>query len=435
VFKKQEPKLHDEELWDLFIMETELIDLLLEMRFKGIPVNVPLAEKVVEDLAGRQAKTMRRLTRLCGFTPNIWANDDIEKMCGKMGYQYTTTEKGNASFSADWLESQEQEAFQLIVKARRLDRGGSVYLKSKVLDLQVNGRIHPQFWQVRTEAQGAKHGTNSGRFASSSPNVQQIPARDPELAPLIRSVFVPEPGCDWTSSDYSQQEFRVTVHYAHATGCRGAEDAVKKYRDDPRTDFHQFVADLAGIERKQAKTLNLGLSYGMGIKTLGEHLGLSYDQARELSEKYHNAVPFVKELSAKCQRVAKRRGFLKTLLGRRQRFTLYGPPNWSKGIRPLPYDLALKEFGPPVQLYFLHKAINRIVQGSSADMIKAAMHQLHKLGMVPHVTMHDELCYSTKSDKERNTIREVMLNALPLAVPMQVDIENGPSWGEGKEWR
>lgn len=434
IFKLQEPKLRDEGLWDLFIMETELIDLLLEMRFKGIPVDVARAEEIADDLAKRQARVVKRVSRLCGFTPNIWANEDIKKLCDKLGYAFTTTAKGRPSFTADWLEAQEQEVFQLLVKARRLDRGGSVYLRSKVLDLQVNGRVYPQFWQVRTEAQGAKHGTNSGRFASSNPNAQQIPARDPELAPLIRSVFIPEDGCEWTSSDYSQQEFRVTVHYAHATGCRGAEEAVQQYRDDPGTDFHQFVADLADIARTPAKTLNLGLSYGMGVKTLGERLGVSYDQAKALSDRYHAAVPFVRELSDRCKRVARHRGYVKTLLGRRQRFVLYGPPRWAPGIRPLRYDEALEKFGAPVQLYFLHKAMNRVVQGSAADMIKKAMHQLWKLGYIPHVTMHDELCHSTNSDKQRREIRDVMLTALPLVVPLKVDVKSGPSWGEGKVW-
>jgi len=434
IFKMQEPKLRDQELWDLFIMETELVDLLLEMRFRGIPVDVNRAEELVEDLAKRQAKATRRISRLCGFTPNIWANDDIARVCDTLGYSYSKTSKGNASFTADWLEAQEQEVFQLILKARRLDRGGSVYLRSKVLDLQVDGRVHPQFWQVRTEAQGAKHGTNSGRFASSSPNAQQIPARDPELAPLIRSVFIPEKGCDWTSVDYSQQEFRVTVHYAYALGCSGAEDARQQYIDDPSTDFHNFVRDLTGLERKTAKMLNLALSYNMGKKTFAEKAGLSFEQASDLFDQYHSHVPFVRQLNNKCQRVAKHRGFVKTLLGRRQRFVLYGPPRWSPGIRPLRYDEAVEKFGAPVQLYFLHKAMNRVVQGSSADMIKAAMHQLHKLGYVPHVTVHDELCYSTQTDKERREICDVMLNALPLEVPMKVDVENGPSWGEGKDW-
>lgn len=434
IFKLQEPKLRDEGLWDLFVMETELVDLLLEMRFKGIPVNVELAEQVADELASRHAKVTKRLSRLCGFTPNIWANEDLVKVCEKLNYEYTTTTAGRPSFTADWMEEQQQEVFQLIVKARRLDRGGSVYLRSKVLDLQVNGRVYPQFWPVRTEAQGAKHGTNSGRFASSNPNAQQIPARDPELAPLIRSVFVPEKGCEWTSSDYSQQEFRVTVHYAYKTGCRGGEEARQRYHDAPDTDYHQMVAEMADIPRKDAKTLNLALSYGMGVKTLSKRLHIPYEQAEALFKQYHGGVPFVKQLAEKCKRVAKHRGYVKTLLGRRQRFVLYGPPKWSPEIRPLRYDDALKKFGAPVQLYFLHKAPNRVVQGSAADMIKAAMHQLYKLGYVPHITAHDELCHSTNTDKQRREVREVMLHCLPLEVPLKVDVKSGPSWGEAEPW-
>ncbi len=434
IHKLQETKLRDEELWDLYQMETELIDLLLDMRFAGIPVDAAKAEQVADELARRQAKANRRLSRLCGFVPNVWANEDLEKLCKKLGYHHMTTPKGNPSFPADWLEQQEHEALRLVVKVRRLDRAGSVYVRGKILDLQVNGRVYPQFWQVKTDAQGARHGTGSGRFASSNPNAQQIPARDPEIAPLVRSIFIPEPGADWCKNDWSQQEPRVTVHYAYLLGCRGAEEARDRYRDNPDTDYHQMVAELCDIERKPAKTINLALSYGMGPKTMSHRLGVTLAEAKHLLNEFHEGVPFIRELSRRCQRVVRHRGYLKTLLGRRQRFDLWGPPKWSDGIKPLKYEAALKEFGRPVQRYFLHKALNTLVQGSAADMVKVAMLQLKRLKLVPHITLHDELDHSVTSSKEIKQIREVMLHCMELEVPLKVDTDTGPSWGELKEW-
>ncbi len=433
IHQKQEQRLKDEELWELYLMEVELIDLLLDMRFRGIPVDVDKAEEVADTLSKRQAKVTRRLNRICGFAPNIWAKEDLEKLCQTLGYHYMKTPKGNPSFPADWLEQSEHEALQLVVKARRLDRAGSVYVKSKILDLQVDGRIYPQFWQVKTDAQGSRHGTSSGRFASSHPNAQQIPARDPDIAPLVRSIFVPEHGAEWCCQDWSQQEPRVTVHYAVLLGCNGAAEARDRYVNDPATDYHQMVADMAGIKRKDAKTLNLALSYGMGVKTMSRRLGCSMDEAKALLEEYHAGVPFIRELSRRCQRVVRNRGYVKTLLGRRRRFDLFGPPKWSDGIKPLHYDEAVAKFGLPVQRYYLHKALNSLIQGGSADMVKLAMLQLKRLGYVPHITVHDELDFSVTSSKEVRETRDVMLNCMELEVPLKVDTEVGPSWGEVKE--
>jgi DNA polymerase I-like protein with 3'-5' exonuclease and polymerase domains len=434
IHKLQEVKLKDESLWELYQTEVELIDLLLDMRFRGIPVDVDKAEEVADELARRQAKATRHLNRLCGFSPNVWANEDLERMCKTLGYHYMKTPKGNPSFPADWLEQQDHKALKLVVKVRRLDRAGSVYVRSKILDLQVNGRVYPQFWQVKTDAQGARHGTSSGRFASSNPNAQQIPARDPEIAPLVRRIFVAEQGAEWCKNDWSQQEPRLTVHYAYKLGCRGAEEARDRYVNDPATDYHVMVAELCDIERKPAKTINLALSYGMGVKTMARRLGIHVSDAQKLLDEYHAGVPFIRELSRRCQRVVRNRGYLKTLLGRRRRFDLWGPPKWSDGVRPLKYEEAIKKFGRPVQLYFLHKTLNALIQGSAADMVKVAMLQLKHLGHVPHITVHDELDHSVTSSKEIKEIREVMLTCVKLEVPVKVDTDIGPSWGNLKEW-
>jgi DNA polymerase I-like protein with 3'-5' exonuclease and polymerase domains len=372
---------------------------------------------------------MMQVRRRCGFDPNIWAAEDIEKACAKLSIPFDRSPKGAPSFTSEFFEGSDNEFLKLLHRARKLDRGGAVFIRSKIIKLAVNGRIHPQFWSVKSD----RNGTVSGRFASTNPNMQQAPSpeKDPEIGGAVRECFVPDKGKSWLVADYSQQEPRVLLHYAHLCGFRGAAEGVRRYTDNPATDYHQFTADMAGIERKPAKAINLGLSYGMGIAKLAGTLGLSISEAKDLSGRYHSALPYIKQMSERCKELAKSRGYIMTILGRRRHFNLYGPPKWSAGVVPLPYEQAVEKFGRPVNLYFLHKVLNSLVQGTSADMIKKAMLDTWKQhGLVPYITVHDENDYGVADKEEAKKVVDCMINAVKLAVPLKVDAEMGPSWGE-----
>lgn len=430
IFKKQKAILEKEGLWDLFLIETEVLEILYKMWIKGVPVNIPKAEKVAAQLQAELEETNRMIRHRCGFDVDIWSADSIAKACDTLGIQYLRTDKGNPSFTAEWLKSQDNKFLNLVAEARSLDRSGSVFIQKKLIDLAVNGRIHPQFWQVKND----KGGTGSGRFASSNPNAQQFPARNERMARLVRGLIEPEENCKWGIFDYNQQEPRVTVHYGYICKLAGAEEARQRFIDDPKTDYHQMTADIADIERKPAKTINLGLTYGMGENKLASELGLSLSEARLLFRKYHSALPYIKELMQYASKLAGKRGYVKTLLGRRKHFDLFGPPRWSKGIVPKKFDEAVKEFGMPVQRYFLHKALNSIIQGSSADMIKVAMVLCYRAGYIPHLTIHDENDYSIENLKQAKEIHDIMVHEtakyLKLTVPLRVDVEIGDNWGE-----
>lgn len=431
IFEKQRVKLNEVGLWDIFDnLETPLLDLLLDMWIKGIPVDIDKGEQVRDQLQLEYDAVIRKIKRRVGFTPEIWAAEDLVKCCNKLGLKYNLTDKDNPSFQAEWLALQKHPFFKLILEARQLDRCGSVFIENKILNLEVNGSIHPQFWQVKSE----RYGTISGRFSSSNPNAQQFPARNERLAELVRSILIAEPGKEWGKFDFSQQEFRLTVHYAALCNLTGAKIAQQKYIQDPDTDYHIFVAEMTKLTRDLAKKLNLGLSYGMGPKKFGEEYNMSYSQAQKYYEQYHKGLPFIKELTKRCERIAKQRGYVKTILGRHSHFDLYGPPRWEKGIVPKKYNEAVKEFGKPVILYFLYRAINKIVQGSAADMIKKAMNDCYQLGYVPSITVHDELDFcDIENNKQVGEIHDVMVNAIPLSVPNKVDIGIGPNWGELEE--
>jgi len=431
IFALQEEELRKRDLWALFDeVETPLIDLLLDMWVRGVPVNVERGEQVRDELQGQYDALKRKMRRRVGYDVDVWSSETIVKACNTLGLSYPLTDKENPSFTANWLAEQEHPFLKMLLEARQLDRGGSVFIEKKILDLEVNGRIHPQFWQVKTD----RYGTTSGRFSSSNPNAQQFPARNARLASLIRSVLVAERGCQWGIFDWSQQEPRVTVHYASLLNLPGAEEARRCYVEDPDTDYHQMVADMTNLERKVAKSVNLGLSYGMGPKKYGEKYGKTYQEARATFDTYHKGLPFIRELTRRCEQAVKQRGFIKTFLGRHCHFDRWGPPRWTEGLVPREYEEAKREFGLPLVRYFTYRAMNRLIQGSSADMVKKAMLDCFRAGHVPCLTVHDELDFSDlDSDRKIREVADIMLNCVKLRVPLKLDVELGPSWGECQE--
>lgn len=427
IFKVQEKQLHDAGLWPIFLLECDVLELLFDMRFKGVKVDIAKAERVRDEMKVDYDILINQLKQRTGIDVDIWANESLVSVYDKLGLPYEKTNKGNPSFTADFLASQENQVSKLILEARQLDRSGSVFIQSKIIDLATDGKIHPSFWQVK----GERGGTVSGRFASSNPNAQQFPARNEKLAKRVRSILVAEDGCQFGVFDYSQQEPRVTVHYAALLDLPGAYKARDQYRNNPDTDYHQMVSDWTEIDRKIAKSINLGLAYGMGPKKFSEKYGKTLAEARQLFALYHEKLPFIRELSNRCENMVKQRGYIRTLLGRHCHFNLYGPREWKAGLVPKRLDEAIKEFGAPVVQYFTYKAMNRLIQGGSADMIKQAMVNCKKAGYIPSMTVHDELDFSDiQSEKQIKEIREIMLTAIPLQVPLKVDVELGPNWGE-----
>jgi DNA polymerase I-like protein with 3'-5' exonuclease and polymerase domains len=242
---------------------------------------------------------------------------------------------------------------------------------------------------------------------------------------MIRSLFIPEDGCKWGVFDYSQQEPRLVVHYAALQNLYGVGDVLDSYKDS-NVDFHQIVAEMAEIPRSQAKTINLGLFYGMGKNKLQAELGINKEKSDMLFRQYHSRVPFVKQLMDSVMKRAQNRGQIRTLLGRLCRFHLWEPNQF--GIhKALPHEAALQEHGPGIKRAYTYKALNRLIQGSAADMTKKAMINLHKEGITPHIQVHDELDISVSDNADK--IKQIMEEAVVLEVPNKVDYESGPNWG------
>ena len=419
-------EIYAQELTHVFDLETKLFPCLVEMRFKGVPVNLDKAAKIKKHLESEEQKILNKIKHLTGIQVEIWAAASIAKVFDQLNLPYDKTEKtGKPSFTKNFLANHPHDVAKDIANARELNKAHTTFIDT-ITRHSVNGRIHADINQIRSD----DGGTVTGRFSMSNPNLQQIPARHKELGPMIRSIFIPENGCVWGSFDYSQQEPRILVHYSKLQNLMGVDGIVDAYKKGD-ADFHQAVADLAGIERKQAKTINLGLMYGMGKNKLMAELGLMKESAEKLIKQYHQRAPFVKQLMDEVSRKANDRGKIRTLLGRACHFDLWQPAVF--GInKPLPLEDARKEYGEPLKRAFTYKALNRLIQGSAADMTKKCMVDLYENGIIPHIQIHDEVDISIESDKKAEQIIEIMESAVQLEVPNKVDFEKGLNWGDIK---
>ena len=426
LWKKLKLEIAEQNLEKILDMECRLIPLLLEMRWRGVRVDEEKADTISKQLSLKEQKIMVEIKRQYGSEVNLWANASLQSIFEKNKIWFPRTAKGMPSFQRDWLEGHDHELPQLIVKARKLNKARTTFIDKMIKDHCFNGRIHAEAHAMRND----RGGTVSGRFSYSNPNLQQVPARDPEIGNLIRSLFIPEEGCQWGVFDYSQQEPRLTVHYADQMKLTGAQDAVKLYTEE-NADFHQIVADMANIPRKQAKTINLGLSYGMGKEKLINELGIDDTEAESLFQQYHANVPFIRALQDQCARVAMDRGYIKTFAGRRCRFDLW-ESRYERTL-PLPLEEAKEKYGDNLKRSYTYKALNRLIQGSAADMTKLAMLGLWEEGIVPHLQVHDEVDISIENTEQANTVARIMENCVELAVPLLVDMELGTSWGETKD--
>jgi DNA polymerase I-like protein with 3'-5' exonuclease and polymerase domains len=429
LFKTLSREIKKQNLENIYQLETELFPCLIEMKFKGVRVDVEKAHKLKQQLNTEEKQLLLEVKKHTGEEVEIWAARSIAKVFDKLALSYELTSKSKLpSFTKNFLSEHPHPTIKLIAKAREINKAHTTFIDT-ILKHQYKGRIHADINPIRSD-QG---GTVTGRFSYSNPNLQQIPARNKDLGPMIRSLFIPEVNHKWGCFDYSQQEPRLVVHYAAATEPICFDDSVinivKKFKNDS-VDFHQTVADMADISRTQAKTINLGLFYGMGKNKLQAELGLSKVDADNLFNKYHENVPFVKDLMNRTSNHAQASGSIGTLLGRKCRFDKWEPNTFGMHT-PMSYEEAERTYGRGrIKRAFTYKALNKLIQGSAADMTKKAMLDLYKEGIIPHIQIHDELDISIESKEQAKKIIEIMENAVTLSVPNKVDFESGDTWGD-----
>lgn len=439
-------KMNNEELLAVHNLESSLIPMSTEMRRLGIRVDVEGAAALAADIKNVKIPALQNeIQRICGVWVEPWEAETCERALETIGVVCKRTSRG-PQVDAPLLNSlADQPIAAHILEMRKMSKAGGTFLEGYILGHEVNGRIHPSFNQLRAERDdGSRYGTVSGRYSSTDPNLQNIPVRDPVWGSIIRSFFLPEEGEEFASLDFKAQEPRLALHFAYLAKLEGSIEAVQRYHDDPNTDYHQMVAEICNIQRGYAKTINLGLGYGMGGAKLARSLGLptewmwvrrvgsrniwtqiqehevpglrsqGYDcvevagpEARAIIEKWEKGAPFLRGLYDLSERAAQVRGYIKTILGRRCRFAMDGTGGYS----------------------WTHKSMNRLCQGSAADQTKKGMLNVWNAGYCPSVSIHDELLFSVPDREYAQRFVPYMEEAVQLVVPSVIDIKMGKNWG------
>jgi DNA polymerase I-like protein with 3'-5' exonuclease and polymerase domains len=430
IFKHQQPLLRAQGLWALFEMESALIPMLVAMRRRGIRVDLAGAERMLEELTARQREMERAIQVQTGIAPEVWKAKNVAAIFDKLGIPYGLTEKaGLPQITKETLAECEHPIAREVLEIRRLDKLRGTFLRGSILEAHHEGRVHTQFNQLRSDGAG----TVTGRFSSSKPNLQFITARTEE-GKRVRCLFLADEGQLFYKFDYSQIEYRLIAHDAATVKLNGAARVVEAYRDDPATDYHQVVADMIGLSRAMAKTINFGLAYGEGAAKLCRQLGVDEEEGERILRLYHSRAPFIRPLARGLSRQAEVTGEVRTLMNRRRRY----PWVFRKdGKDVFVYGKQL----PYARRGFTHAALNARIQGSAADILKKSMVDIWQSGVcdeigVPQLTVHDELCGSfpdTPAGREAvKHVQHLMENCVQLAVPLKADAGIGTSWGDTK---
>ena len=420
-------EIEKQNLWNVFDLEMELLPIIIEMKRVGVRVDLERAEKIKKKLITKEKNLIKSIQDQSGVKDlQLWAARSLAQVFDALKLSYLRTPTGQPSFTKAFLENHTHPVASLIREARELNKSHSTFIDS-ILKHQHNGRIHAEIRQLK----GESGGTVTGRLSMSNPNLQQVPARNKNIGPLIRSLFLPEENHTWCSADFSQQEPRILTHYSYLSKYDGASSIAEAYLEGD-ADFHQEVANLVNIDRKTAKTIGLGIMYGMGKGKLADQLAVTVDEASDILSKFNTYAPFVRELADSVMRSANQKGYIKTLLGRRCHFDMWEPLKYGMG-RPMKYREAIHEYNGEIKRAFVYKALNKLIQGSAADMTKKAMIDCYNGGYMPLLQVHDELVFSVPDEKAVPEIKTLMENAVPLSIPNKVDVELGKNWGDSME--
>ena len=439
-------------------LEMDLVPMVHEMRRRGIRVDLDAAARAQDVFRTRSREALRELSERLGQrvgVDEIRQNSWLDRTFTDLKIPFPR-EDGRGSFEAKWMRRSPHWLPQLACRAKSAEDAAEKFLGTYILGFAhsssgSDSRIHASINQFR----GEDGGTRTYRFSYSDPPLQQIPKRDEDkyLALLTRGVFLPEPGEWWMRADYSQQEYRLIVHFAERLGLTRADIAAQRYRDDLRTDYHVMVAELTGLDRDASKNCNFAKSYGAGKDKFAAMIGKSVDEAVRTMAQYDVEMPFVRELSDLCQKSAEQRGYVLLLDRARIHFDSWEPTwlsrddkakGWGSGGRIKMGDCsreeALRRAADPDHPWYrkrlrrakCRKAMNAKIQGSAARQSKMSMRDCWRAGHVPLLQMHDELDFSVSERRQGDEITQIMRDVVKLNVPMLVDAEYGGNWGKAK---
>ena len=419
-------EIEKDALEGVYDLECRLIRVIFNMTKRGIRIDMERAFGLKRKLRTKEEKYLKRMKDLTGGEVQLWSARSVANAFDRANLDYPHTALGAPSFTQTFLETHKHELPRMVTKARVLNKLQGTFIDGIAKYIH-NDRIHGHVNQIR----GSSGGTVTGRFSMYAPNLQQMPIRS-EFGSEVRRIFLPEEGEYWISADYSQQEPRLLTHFALLNKNAGADKVKEAFIQG--LDFHQQTADMADIPRRLAKTIGLGVMYGMGYKKMAVDLDITPMEAKAMLKEFRIKVPFMQGMLEAVMNRANQVGTIRTLLGRKCRFDMY-EPNWyepNKFYKAMPLKQAEAEYGN-VKRAGTYKALNRLIQGSAADQTKKAMVDVYeKLGITPLLQMHDELNCSVKSDKEGVDVKDIMENCVKLEVPSKVEYKIKDNWGNAK---
>jgi DNA polymerase I-like protein with 3'-5' exonuclease and polymerase domains len=420
-------EIEKEDLTKVYDIECRLIRVIFNMTKRGVRVDMEKAFGLKKKLLNKEKQYLKRIKDLVGQDVQINAARSVAQAFDSVNLEYPRTELGAPSFTQTFLETHAHELPRMITKARVLNKLQGTFVDG-VARYVHNGRLHAHINQIR----GDNGGTVTGRFSMYAPNLQQMPIRN-EYGSELRKIFIPEEGEYWLSADYSQQEPRILTHFAILNKNAGAEEVQQAFVKG--LDFHKQTAEMAGIDRRLAKTIGLGVMYGMGYKKMAVDLDIAPTEAKEMLKEFREKVPFMQGMLEAVMNRANQIGSVRTYLGRRCKFDLWEPAWYEAGVfhKALPHNEATTKWGGSIKRAGTYKALNRLIQGTAADQTKKAMVDIYEqLGIIPLIQVHDELNCSVKSDKEAKEIKDMMETCIDLKVPSNVDYKIKDNWGDAK---
>ena len=401
-------------------LEIPLIPVLLEMEMRGMLLDKDFLKQMSGELAERLSDLEEQIYQQVGYPFNINSTQQLSAaLFNTLGLVPPRTAKktssGNYSTAADVLEEMrgEHPVIDMILEFRELGKLKSTYTDTLPESIDpMTGRVHTSFNQT---------GTATGRLASASPNLQNIPTRT-ELGKQIRTAFTAAPGCSLLSVDYSQIELRIVAHMSGDEAMIAAFNAGQDiHAATAAAIYHCGIDEVTKEQRRHAKAINFGLIYGMSSFGLSKSTGLTPAEASAFVKAYFDRFPKVKAFLDGLRLTASEQGWVQTLAGRKRYF-----PNLK---REMNYNLRNREE---------REAINAPVQGTSADILKAAMirlpEELKKNSLHGSILLqvHDELMLEVPDeelDRTQDVVRNVMENITSLAVPLLTEAKSGINWG------
>lgn len=428
LLRRQERRIEEMDLGKIYDLESDVVPVLVRMRRRGVRVDEERLGEIERWAEVEEAKALELLYKLTGVRVAVGDTMKASAVAPALqaaGIHLTRTETGQLQIDRVLLESCGHPAGASLLRARKLSKLRTTFVAS-VRRYLTDGRIHCVYNQMARQKDDDSDviGARFGRMSCTHPNLQQQPSRD-EFAAMWRSIYLPDEGALWASDDYRQQEPRLLAHYAILAGVPGADRIQKAYRDNPDLDPHQMIADLTGLERTPAKTIFLGLCYGMGSGKLARSLGLPIraiwserqarmievagPEAQRVMDSFDEGAPHVRALARVCETRARERGYITTIGGRRCRFPMVnGRYEWT------------------------HKALNRLIQGSGADQTKMALVAADRAGFRLQLQIHDEINASVENEAEGKRLAELMCDVIPLNVPVKASCKVGATWGATK---